>query len=1026
MSSIKNNSAKNLYYNYTSKYNDNEMIIKGKKDIYSINDTIGKGTFGKVKLAHSTLKNPEKKYACKIIEQSNMKEKDDKKRCQREMSILLQMNHRNVIKTNEIISDSSRYYIIMEYCEKGELFNHIVEQQHFNEEKSALYYYQIISGVEYIHSKNICHRDLKPENLLLNAENELKIIDFGLSNFFSGESGLLKTPCGSPCYASPEMILGKDYNGFSIDIWSSGIILYAMLCGYLPFEEGEGDINNDLLFKNIVECKVEYPEENIGPIAKDLLEKIIVRDPKKRITIKQIKNHPFYLLGKDIYYKKIGYSKSKDPIEYNYKSFRHFPTMNFNYKDFDYKFNYKNETFNNNNNYINVNKKYNSLNINLNEDLNYNDIYIKTNYERRNYLNSLENDIINKKILNTSLNNENDINIKSNILNSKDINYNNFNHNHEKTSYSVNNKINANINRSLKEDSSSKNNTLNKYDTNHTHNHKNCMTLDTKYDSKNIQKILGENIKSEKFSKTIKDLKPKLNFQQYNLLTLNNKESKLYNNYLEKNYNNHINSINNYHNDNDINQQYMKTEIYFNHNLLKNVNNNIKNINYLNSKGYEESSKYLNTNINTNNLYKNNNKRKPLTKNIFRKNKINTPQISLHKELINNHKKQLFSKNPNKNNINDFGTNKLYKNIIDKNDQFNNNNNNNISKNKYSYEIRNYSKNNKILNNNNNHNNIKNNKNKISKSINNKINTYSNYIQNACSKKNYTPNNNNINNRNPLSSKYINNKNNNLVENVKDSLNINNNMPYSLNSNLKQILKSYNNKNIYNTNFNKNNINNRVVNTKSNNNYKNKKINYNLTNNNLENKKLESNKNSSISLTINTKGNYFSSRPKSQKQNTINNTKILHNNHIYNNNNKKITNNILYTESCINQFNNGNSHIQGNYLYNENMKNNQNAMDNDNKIIINLNILKPKIFVDNDNNNNNLRKNKYSSTLIKTCNNISTNTNVYSNKKNIKNKEVKRNKYSFSDSIFNNMNNNENLREKYKNLKKYQKRFNDK
>ena len=593
MSSVKYNSAKNLYYNYSNKYNNNELQIKGKKDIYVIKDTLGKGTFGKVKLAYSTIKTPNKKYACKILEQSNMKESDDKKRCHREMSILLQMNHRNVIKTNEIISDSSRYYIIMEYCEKGELFNHIVEQQHFDEEKSAFYYYQLISGVDYLHSKNICHRDLKPENLLLNDENELKIIDFGLSNYFNEDCKLLRTPCGSPCYASPEMILGKDYDGFRIDIWSSGIILYAMLCGYLPFEEGENDINNDLLFKNIVECKVDYPEENIGPIAKDLLEKIIVRDPLKRITIKQIKNHPFFLLGKDVYFRTKGCAKNKsNNFEYNYKSFRRYPTMNFNYKDFDCKYNYKDYTNNTKNNYINVNRKFDSLNVNINEDvkMNFNDIYLKTNYERKNYLNLLDNDIKINKILNTSFNNENDININKN----KNININN-NINHKKNSHSVNNKINVNLrnNKTIKEDSS-RNNKLNNYQ------NKSSVTLETKFDQKNFNKILGENIKTEQFTKTIKDLNPKLHYQHYNLLTLNNQESKLYNNYLETNYN----SVNNNHNDNDINTQYMKTEIYFSHNnnnnKSKNEKNKYKNINLINQKDYDESSHYINTNININ------------------------------------------------------------------------------------------------------------------------------------------------------------------------------------------------------------------------------------------------------------------------------------------------------------------------------------------------------------------------------------------------------------------------------------------
>ena len=271
-----------------------EQKIDGKTKSYIISSTLGKGTFGKVKMAYN-IKDKNEKYACKILLKSNIKDEDDYIRCKREMKILTEMDHKNVVKTYEIISTDSTYYILMDYCAKGELFNYIVEQKHLNEEKSALFYYQLINGIDYIHKKGIAHRDLKPENLLLTNNYLLKIIDFGLSNFFYGK--LLETPCGSPCYASPEMVMGKNYNGFCIDIWSSGIILYAMLCGYLPFEEGENDEYNEELFKNIVECNIEYPEELITPVAKDLLEKILVKNPEKRIKIDDIKKHNFYKLG---------------------------------------------------------------------------------------------------------------------------------------------------------------------------------------------------------------------------------------------------------------------------------------------------------------------------------------------------------------------------------------------------------------------------------------------------------------------------------------------------------------------------------------------------------------------------------------------------------------------------------------------------------------------------------------------------------------------------------------------------------
>ena len=239
--------------NRNSPNDDKEQIIEGKNKTYIISKTLGKGTFGKVKLAYNK-DNKNEKYACKILLKSNIKDEDDYMRCKREMDILKKMHHVNVVRTYEIISTETTYYIFMDFCAKGELFNYIVEKQHLSQEKSAFFYYQLINGIEYIHKKGVCHRDLKPENLLLTEKNKLKIIDFGLSNYFKGN--LLETPCGSPCYASPEMVMGNKYNGFCIDIWSSGIILYAMLCGYLPFEEMENDEYNEVLFRNIVECNV--------------------------------------------------------------------------------------------------------------------------------------------------------------------------------------------------------------------------------------------------------------------------------------------------------------------------------------------------------------------------------------------------------------------------------------------------------------------------------------------------------------------------------------------------------------------------------------------------------------------------------------------------------------------------------------------------------------------------------------------------------------------------------------------------
>jgi 5'-AMP-activated protein kinase catalytic alpha subunit len=269
------------------------FLLKKEKDYqignYLIKKTLGQGTFGKVKLGIYIPTN--EKYAIKILEKNKIIEKDDEERVQREFKMLQEFNHPNVILVAEIFETIDRYYTVMDFCEGGELFNYIVKKRRLNEEESSFFYYQIIKGLEYIHSLGIVHRDLKPENLLLTKNHILKIIDFGLSNFYNKHSKLLKTPCGSPCYASPEMVSGNKYNGFKIDIWATGIILFAMLCGYLPFE----DKDNDILFKKIKECKIDFPH-HLTNISKDLMKKILVTNPERRISINEIKKHPFYLI----------------------------------------------------------------------------------------------------------------------------------------------------------------------------------------------------------------------------------------------------------------------------------------------------------------------------------------------------------------------------------------------------------------------------------------------------------------------------------------------------------------------------------------------------------------------------------------------------------------------------------------------------------------------------------------------------------------------------------------------------------
>ena len=305
----------------------NKMKNGAKKmiDEYLIKETIGKGTFSTVKLGEHI--KTKQKVAIKILNKEKIKAKEDLVRIKREIKILKMMDHPNIIKTYKIIENDKNYFIIMEYCQGGELFNYIVEKEKLDEDEASMFFFQLINALEYIHSLGIAHRDLKPENLLLLKNKIIKIIDFGLSNFFHGEQNL-ETPCRSPSYASPEIIKGETYNGFCIDVWASGIIMFAMLCGYLPFdddEEEEDDSNeenksvgntknrnnisnsneesnesddddNEVLFQRILEGKLDFPDY-LSEDSIDLMKKILVVDPDKRIQIKDIKKHKFYLLG---------------------------------------------------------------------------------------------------------------------------------------------------------------------------------------------------------------------------------------------------------------------------------------------------------------------------------------------------------------------------------------------------------------------------------------------------------------------------------------------------------------------------------------------------------------------------------------------------------------------------------------------------------------------------------------------------------------------------------------------------------
>ena len=276
-----------LFYN-RSIDTQNNPINRKYIGQFILGERLGQGTFGVVVLGTHQITG--EKVAVKILDKEKILQETDKFRLEREIKILKNMRHNNIVHLYDVKETPTSLYIIMEYICGKELFEYIIYNKRLSELEACKFYQQIISGIEYLGKIKVVHRDIKPENLLLDNKNNIKIVDFGLSNSYP-KNELLTTACGSPCYAAPEMINGERYYGLKADIWSSGIVLYAMLCGYLPFEESD----NEKLYKKITEGKFKTPNF-LSDSAKDLLHRILNVDPKSRITIKEMKKHPWFNL----------------------------------------------------------------------------------------------------------------------------------------------------------------------------------------------------------------------------------------------------------------------------------------------------------------------------------------------------------------------------------------------------------------------------------------------------------------------------------------------------------------------------------------------------------------------------------------------------------------------------------------------------------------------------------------------------------------------------------------------------------
>ncbi|KAK6463790.1 kinase-like domain-containing protein [Scheffersomyces coipomensis] len=269
---------------------------------YQVIKTLGEGSFGKVKLAQHLVTG--QKVALKIINRKTLAKSDMQGRVEREISYLRLLRHPHIIKLYDVIKSKDEIIMVIEFAGK-ELFDYIVQRGKMPEDEARRFFQQIIAAVEYCHRHKIVHRDLKPENLLLDDQLNVKIADFGLSNIMT-DGNFLKTSCGSPNYAAPEVISGKLYAGPEVDVWSSGVILYVMLCGRLPFD----DEFIPALFKKISNGVYTLPNY-LSAGAKHLLTRMLVVNPLNRITIHEVMEDEWFKQGMEDYLLPPDLSKTK-------------------------------------------------------------------------------------------------------------------------------------------------------------------------------------------------------------------------------------------------------------------------------------------------------------------------------------------------------------------------------------------------------------------------------------------------------------------------------------------------------------------------------------------------------------------------------------------------------------------------------------------------------------------------------------------------------------------------------------------
>ncbi|XP_049459467.1 NUAK family SNF1-like kinase 2 [Epinephelus fuscoguttatus] len=251
------------------------------KHRYEFLETLGKGTYGKVKKAKER---SGRLVAIKSIRKEKIKDEQDLVHIRREIEIMSSLCHPHIITIYEVFENKDKIVIVMEYASRGDLYDYICDKRNISERETRHFFRQIVSAVHYCHQNGIVHRDLKLENILLDDNGNVKIADFGLSNLYHGDE-YLQTFCGSPLYASPEIVNGRPYRGPEVDTWSLGVLLYTMVHGTMPFDGN----NHKALVQQISTGNYRKPSNPSD--ACGLIRWMLMVNPERRATIEEIAGH---------------------------------------------------------------------------------------------------------------------------------------------------------------------------------------------------------------------------------------------------------------------------------------------------------------------------------------------------------------------------------------------------------------------------------------------------------------------------------------------------------------------------------------------------------------------------------------------------------------------------------------------------------------------------------------------------------------------------------------------------------------